>query len=167
MPQRLKIRDITLNDTEVTSIRQVRHLQNKSLSHYIVRYFMGTNLSKEDKIIEELTKIRQLLEPKPAPPAPPPPKGLWNEFMDFVSKYKVMGMAVAFILGLYLGALVKALVDDLIMPIVQLAMPGVQWELIELGPFRVGHFIGAIITFLIVAFVIFIIVKLTKRWGIE
>jgi len=128
---------------------------------------MGTNLSKEDKIIEELTKIRQLLEPKPAPPAPPPPKGLWNEFMDFVSKYKVMGMAVAFILGLYLGALVKALVDDLIMPIVQLAMPGVQWELIELGPFRVGHFIGAMITFLIVAFVIFIIVKLTKRWGIE
>jgi len=139
----------------------------KSLSYYIMRYFMGTNLSKEDKMIEELTKIRQLLEPKPAPPAPPPPKGLWNEFMDFVSKYKVMGMAVAFILGLYLGALVKALVDDLIMPIVQLATPGVQWELIELGPFRVGHFIGAMITFLIVAFVIFIIVKITKRWGIE
>ena len=124
-------------------------------------------MSKEDKIIEELTKIRELLEPKPAPPPPPPPKGLWNEFMDFISKYKVMGLAVAFIIGLYLGALVKALVDDLIMPIVQLAMPGVQWELIELGPFRVGHFIGALITFLIVAFVIFIIVKLTKRWGIE
>ncbi len=112
-------------------------------------------------------KIRQLLEPKPAPPPPPPPKGLWSEFIDFVSKYKVMGLAVAFILGLYLGALVKALVDDLIMPIVQLAMPGVQWELIELGPFRVGHFIGAVITFLIVAFVIFIIVKITKKWGIE
>jgi len=124
-------------------------------------------LSKEDKMLEELRRIRELLEPKPAPPPPPPPKGLWNEFMDFVSKYKVMGMAVAFIIGLYLGALVKALVDDLIMPIVQLAMPGIQWELIELGPFRVGHFIGALITFLIVAFVIFIIVKLTKRWGIE
>ena len=124
-------------------------------------------LSKEDKMLEELTKIRQLLEPKPAPPPPPPPKGLWNEFMDFVSKYRVMGMAVAFILGLYLGALVKALVDDLIMPIVQLGMPGIQWELIELGPFRVGHFIGAVITFLIVAFVIFIIVKISKRWGIE
>jgi len=124
-------------------------------------------LSKEDKMLEELRRIRELLEPKPAPPPPPPPKGLWNEFMDFVSKYKVMGLAVAFIIGLYLGALVKALVDDLIMPIVQLAMPGIQWELIELGPFRVGHFIGALITFLIVAFVIFIIVKLTKRWGIE
>jgi len=78
-----------------------------------------------------------------------------------------MGMAVAFIIGLYLGALVKALVDDLIMPIVQLAIPGVQWELIELGPFRVGHFVGTLITFLIVAFVIFVIVKFTKRWGIE
>lgn len=55
---------------------------------------------------------------------------------------------------MYLGALVKALVDDLIMPIVQLAIPGIQREPIELGPFRVGHFIGALITFLIVAFVI-------------
>jgi len=35
------------------------------------------------------------------------------------------------------------------------------------GPFRVGHFIGALITFLIVAFVIFLLIKLTKRWGIE
>ena len=118
-------------------------------------------------MLEELKKIRQLLEPKPAPPEPPPPKGLLNEFKDFLSKYRVMGLAVAFILGLYLGALVNALVDDLIMPIIELAMPGVQWELIELGPFRVGHFIGSLITFLIVALVIFILVKVTKKWGIE
>ena len=121
-------------------------------------------MSKEDKMLEELKRIRELLEPKPAPP---PPKGLWKEFMDFISKYKVMGLAVAFILGIYLGALVQALVNDLIMPIVQLAMPGVQWETIELGPFRVGHFVGALITFLIVAFVIFVLVKLSKRWEIE
>jgi len=121
----------------------------------------------QDEMLEELKKIRQLLEPKPAPPAPPPQKGLVNEFKDFLSKYRVMGMAVAFILGLYLGSLVNALVDDLIMPIIELAMPGIQWELIELGPFRVGHFIGSLITFLIVAFVIFILVKMTKRMGIE
>ncbi len=125
----------------------------------------GYKMSKEDKILEELRRIRELLEPKPAPPAAP--KGLWKEFMDFISKYKVMGLAVAFILGIYLGTLVQALVNDLIMPIIQLAMPGIKWELIEVGPFRVGHFIGALITFLIVAFVIFIIVKMTKRWGIE
>jgi len=121
-------------------------------------------MSKEDKILEELKRIRELLEPKPAPP---PKKGLWNEFMDFLSKYKVMGLAVAFIIGIYLGALVKALVDDLIMPIVSYAVPGVEWENIMAGPFRVGHFIGAVITFLIVAFVIFVLVKITKKWGIE
>jgi large conductance mechanosensitive channel len=118
-------------------------------------------------MLEELKKIRVLLEPKPTPPAPPPPKGLLNEFKDFLSKYRVMGLAVAFILGLYLGALVQALVNDLIMPIVQFATPGVQWELIEMGPFRVGHFIGALITFIIVAFVIFLLVKITKKTGIE
>ena len=78
-----------------------------------------------------------------------------------------MGLAVAFILGIYLGDLVHALVDDLVMPIVTLAMPGIQWENIVAGPFRVGHFIGTLITFIIVAFVIFILVKVTKRWGIE
>ncbi len=108
-------------------------------------------MSKEDKMLEELKRIRELLEPKPTPP----PKGLRKEFLDFISKYKVLGLAVAFILGIYLGALVQALVSDLIMPIIQLVMPGIQWELIEVGPFRVGHFIGALITFLIVAFVIF------------
>jgi large conductance mechanosensitive channel len=121
---------------------------------------------KDEEILEELRRIRTILEPKPAP-TPTKPKGLREEFMDFVSKYKVMGLAVAFILGLYLGALVQALVSDLIMPIIELAMPGVAWDTIQLGPFRVGHFIGALITFLIVAFVIFLIVKITKRWGIE
>jgi len=121
-------------------------------------------MSKENEILDELKRIRELLEPKPAPP---PKKGLWNEFMDFISKYKVMGLAVAFIIGIYLGALVKALVDDLIMPIVSLTVPGVEWENIMAGPFRVGHFIGAVITFLIVAFVIFVLVKITKKWGIE
>ena len=124
-------------------------------------------MSKDDKMLEELRRIRELLEPKPAPPAPPPKKGMWNEFMGFISKYKVMGLAVAFILGLYLGALVKALVDDLVMPIVTIAIPGVAWELIQLGPFRVGHFIGSLVTFIIVAFVIFILVKITTKWGIE
>ena len=124
-------------------------------------------MSKENEILEELKRIKQLLEPKPTPPTPPPPKGFVNEFKDFISKYQVMGIAVAFILGLYLGTLVKAFVDDLIMPITELAIPGIQWELITLGPFRIGHFIGALITFLIVALVIFILVKITKRMGIE
>ncbi len=123
-------------------------------------------MAKNEEILEELRQIRRLLEPKPAP-SPAPAKGLWAEFIDFISKYKVMGIAVAFILGLYLGTLVQALVNDLIMPIIEFATAGVAWETIEVGPFRIGHFIGSIITFLIVAFVIFLIVKVSKKWGIE
>ncbi len=128
-------------------------------------------MSKEDKMLEELRKIRELLEPKPAPPKPPP-KGLWKEFIDFISEYKVLGLAVAFILGLYLGALVQALVTDLIMPIIGLALPGLgnlaeYTVTVSSQIFGVGHFIAAVITFVIVAFVIFVLVKITKRFGIK
>jgi len=129
-------------------------------------------LSKDDEMLEELKQIRTLLEPKPAPPTPPPPKGLWKEFMDFISKYKVMGLAVAFIMGVYLGGLVNALVKDLILPSIGLAIPGLgdlatyQFTVSE-QVFAMGDFLAALITFIIVAFVIFLIVKVTKKWGIE
>jgi len=143
--------------------------------------------SIEKEMLEELKKIREAVEPKPAPP-PPAPKGLWNEFMVFISKYKVMGLAAAFIMGVYLGALVQALVTGLVMPIIGLAIPGLgnlatfkipvpPTELDSQGNpidpnyvgqlFGVGEFLAALITFIIVAFVIFIIVKVTKRWGID
>ena len=126
-------------------------------------------LAKDDEILEELRRIRTLLEPKPAPP---PKKGLWNEFMDFLSKYKVMGLAVAFIMGIYLGGLANALVKDLILPIIGLVIPGlgdlVTYEItFALQIFRVGDFLAALITFIIVAFVIFLIVKVSKKWGME
>ena len=125
-------------------------------------------MTKEDEMLKELTKIRELLTPAPAPA---PPKGLWNEFKDFVSKYQVMGLAVAFIIGLYLGTLVQSLVADLLMPVIGLAIPGLA-DLATLTydvgeqVFGVGNFLVALITFIIVAFVVFILVKVTKRWGI-
>jgi large conductance mechanosensitive channel len=145
-------------------------------------------LATQEEMLEELRKIREALEPKPAPPPPPPPKGLWKEFMDFMSKYKVLGLAVAFIMGVYLGNLVQALVKDLVMPIIGLAIPGLgnlatfkipipatdlDAQGNPLNPsyvgqlFGVGEFLVALITFIIVAFVIFLIVKITKKWGIE
>src|SRR4030067_3223182 len=75
-------------------------------------------------MIQELRKIRMLLEPKPAPPTPPAAKGFWSEFKDFLSKYKVFGLAVAFIMGVYLGGLVQALVKDLVLPAIGVARPG-------------------------------------------
>ncbi|MFC1486110.1 MscL family protein [Thermoproteota archaeon] len=128
-------------------------------------------MSKEEEMLKELTQIRELLAAKPAPP-PPAPKGLWNEFKSFIENYKVMGLAVAFILGLYLGQLVQSMVTDLIMPIIGLVFPNMD-NLSTLKipvnnqEFGVGGFLVALITFIIVAFVIFILVKVTKKWGIK
>lgn len=125
-----------------------------------------------DEIVEELKQIRKLLEPKPAPPPPPEPKGMINEFKAFLKNYKVMGIAVAFILGLYLGGLTQSLVKDILMPFIGLLIPGMS-NLSDLQVtvgnqiFGIGNFLVAVITFIIVAFVIFILVKLTKRAGIE
>ena len=137
-------------------------------------------------MLQELKQIRELLTPKPAPPATPP-KGVWNEFKAFLESYKVLGLAVAFIMGVYLGALVQSLVKDLLLPAIGLAIPGLS----DISSFRVfvpetvldsagnppadyvgqvfgvGNFLVALITFIIVAFVIFMLVKLTKRWGIK
>jgi large conductance mechanosensitive channel len=127
-------------------------------------------LSKEDEMLEELKQIRELLSAKPAPP--PSPKGLWNEFKAFLENYKVMGLAVAFIIGVYLGSLVQSLVKDLLLPAIGLALPGLsdlaslQYTAAE-QIFGIGNFLVALITFIIVAFVIFILVKITNRWGIK
>jgi large conductance mechanosensitive channel len=144
-------------------------------------------MSADQKMLDELKRIRELLEPKPAPPPPPPPKGLWNEFKDFLGKYKVLGLAIAFIMGVYLGGLVQTLVKDLLLPLIGLAIPGLgnlaTWKVPVPGTtldasgnppagyggqiFGVGEFLVALITFLIVALVIFLVVKIAKRWGME
>lgn len=129
-------------------------------------------MAGNDDIVDELKAIHKLLEPKPAPPAAPAPKGLMAEFKTFLSQYKVMGMAVAFILGLYLGALVGSLVTDLVMPLIGLALPGLG-NLATLTVtfmnqiFGIGSFIAAVITFIVVALVVFLIVKITKKAGLE
>jgi large conductance mechanosensitive channel len=120
-----------------------------------------------DEMLKEWKRVSASLETAAGPPPSPPKKGLLTEFKDFLSKYKVMGLAVAFIIGIYLGQLVQALVNDLVMPIINLVLPDTPWEQITAGPFRVGHFVGQLITFIIVAFVIFALVKVTTRWGIE
>ncbi len=125
-----------------------------------------------DEIVEELRQIKKLLEPKPPAPPEPEPKNLILQFKSFLKNYKVMGLAVAFIIGLYLGGLVQALVKDLLLPLIGLLIPGLS----DLGTlkgvlfnqeFLIGDFLSALITFIIVAFVIFLIVKIMKRFKIE
>jgi len=121
-------------------------------------------------MLDELKKIREALE---KPPAPAPPKGLWNEFKDFLSKYKIFGLAIAFIIALYLGILIQALVKDLLLPAIGLLIPGMDNLALVMipdpvtGPFAVGDFLVALITFLIVALLAFVAVKVVKRLGIE
>lgn len=132
-------------------------------------------MSVEEKLLDELVKIRELLEPKEEPKVvEKKPKGFKarsvkfkDDFLEFIKKYKVMGLAVAFIMALYLGELVKALVDDLIMPILQYMGVGVSIATWQVGNFLIGHFISAFITFLIVALIIFILVKITAKIGID
>lgn len=122
-------------------------------------------MSKDDQILEELKRIREALEP--APPPPPEKKSLWQEFKDFLKEYKVMGLAVAFIMALYLGSLVSQLVASFITPILSVIFISLGWEAPPITPFTPTLFIQELITFLIVAFVIFILVKITSRLGIE
>ncbi|MBD3158475.1 MAG: hypothetical protein GF309_06750 [Candidatus Lokiarchaeota archaeon] len=121
-------------------------------------------MEREDELLKEVEKIRKILEP---PPPEPPPENFVEEFKDFLAKYKVLGLAVAFILGIYLGQLVQSLVNNLIMPIVELALPNIEWNQIEIGPFGIGAFIGDLITFIIIALVVFVIVKVANRAGIK
>lgn len=128
-------------------------------------------MTVDDDILQELRDIKKLLTPAPAPPAPPAPKGISAEFKAFLQEYKVLGLAVAFIMGLYLGALVKALVGDFLLPLIGLVYPGANltsYATVFRGQtFGVGDFLNAAITFIIVAFVIFLIVKLAKRYKIS
>jgi len=85
------------------------------------------------------------------------------EFKDFLKEYKVMGLAVALIMGLAATAFVKAIVDDIVMPIITPFIPGGAWQTatFSMGPIIIswGHFLGALINFVVIAFVVFLIAK--------
>ena len=128
-------------------------------------------MAADSQMLEELRKIREALTPKPAPPAP---KGLWAEFKDFLGKAGVLGLAIGFIMGTYIGKVVSALVQDIIMPIPGALIPGGDWRKavisVPLGNgvnFAVGDFVGVIIDFLIVAAVIFVIAKYAGKMGLK
>ncbi len=124
-------------------------------------------MAKEDDMLAELKQIRELLTPTPPPPKEKP-KNLAMEFLEFIKQYKILGLAAAFIIGLAVNALILSLAQDIITPIIVLFVPGFD-SLAEFtfGPFGIGNFIANAINFLIVAIIIFFIVKLATRFGIE
>src|SRR5687767_12740834 len=106
---------------------------------------------------------------------------MWKEFREFVARGNVLDLAVGVIIGAAFGAIVTSLVNDIIMPPIGLAMGGVDFTNLfinlsggdydtlaaaqEAGAATInyGNFIQAIINFLIIAFVIFLIVRWANR----
>ncbi|MFA5268197.1 MAG: MscL family protein [Methanoregula sp.] len=95
------------------------------------------------------------------------PRGFIDEFAEFLKKYQVIGLAVAFIIGAAATKLVTATVNDIIMPIIAVIIPGGDWRasVLNAGPVKllVGDFVGNCIDFIIVAVVIFLIVKFIMK----
>jgi large conductance mechanosensitive channel len=89
--------------------------------------------------------------------------GLLKEFKEFLSEYKVLPLAIAFIIGVAATALVTSLVNNVIMPIITPFIPGGEWQkaTFALGPIIIswGAFVGAIINFIVIAFVVFMMAK--------
>jgi large conductance mechanosensitive channel len=104
-----------------------------------------------------------------------------KEFRDFIAKGNVMDLAVGIIIGAAFTAIVSSLVADLINPIIGVITGGIDFSnlFVNLGEgdfaslkaardagapvFAYGSFITAVINFLIIAFVVFLLVKLVNR----
>ncbi len=92
---------------------------------------------------------------------------MMQEFKEFLNEYKVIGLAVAFIMGAAATALVQSLVNNVIMPIITPFIPGGEWQTAKftLGAVVIswGAFLGAVINFLVIAWVIFMIAKMVLK----
>jgi len=89
--------------------------------------------------------------------------GMLKEFKEFAMKGNIVDLAVAVVIGGAFGKIVTALTETIIMPIVSLVMGkgGVEELSVTIGStvFPIGKFLQAVIDFVLVAFVLFLIVK--------
>jgi large conductance mechanosensitive channel len=86
--------------------------------------------------------------------------GLGQEFKSFALKGNVIDLAVAVVIGKAFGDIVSAFVADVIMPVVSAVLPTSDWAGWMVTPlgFKLGHLLAAIVDFLIIAFVLFLVV---------
>jgi large conductance mechanosensitive channel len=106
--------------------------------------------------------------------------GMISEFKEFAMRGNVLDLAVGVVLGAAFGKIVSSLVDDLIMPVLGKALGGVDFSTLALvlepahvgadGKetaaavlLRYGHFIQTIFDFVLVAFAVFLFIKLVNR----
>lgn len=92
---------------------------------------------------------------------------MFKEFRDFLNRGNVIDLAVAVILGTAFTAIVRSLVDDIIMPLIGVLMGGINFTdlsvQVEDAVILYGNFIQAVVNFLIVAFVIFLMIRYYNR----
>lgn len=97
-----------------------------------------------------------------------------KEFKAFVLRGNVVDLAVAVVIGGAFGKIVTSLVNDLIMPLIGMILGGVSFtnlkyvitpasEGVEEAAIRYGAFIQSIVDFVIIAFAIFMVIKLINR----
>lgn len=96
-------------------------------------------------------------------------KSLLQEFIDFLQKFGVIGLAIAFVVGAAASKLVTALVNDLITPFIGLAIPDTgdlkaMSFTVGQSTFSYGNFIANLLDFLIIAFVVFLAYKQLSRF---
>ncbi|HWP78522.1 MAG TPA: large conductance mechanosensitive channel protein MscL [Candidatus Nitrosotenuis sp.] len=99
----------------------------------------------------------------------PQKKGLVQEFVDFLQKFGVIGLAIAFVIGQAASKLVTAFVNDIITPLIGLLTP--QTDDLKTMTFSVsgstfsyGNLIANVIDFLIIAFIIFLAYKQLSKF---
>lgn len=86
-----------------------------------------------------------------------------NEFMDFLKNYNVVELAIGIVIGGAVKDLVASIADDLLMPIIGMLTPDGSWRSIVISvygsEFKIGNLIGSLLNFLIIAAIIFIVIK--------
>lgn len=94
-------------------------------------------------------------------------KKFLHEFMEFIKRGNVVDLAVAVVIGGAFSSIVNSLVNDLIMPLIGIIIGGIDFTnlTLTLGDATIfyGKFLQNIVNFLIIAFAIFLVVKLMNK----
>ncbi|MEO0489956.1 MAG: large conductance mechanosensitive channel protein MscL [Cyanobacteria bacterium P01_A01_bin.123] len=93
--------------------------------------------------------------------------GFMRDFREFALKGNVVDLAIAVIIGGAFGKIISSLVEDVLMPALinpMLSQAGTDWREAVVGPgVKIGSFFGTIIDFVIIAFVLFLIVRSIQK----
>jgi large conductance mechanosensitive channel len=88
---------------------------------------------------------------------------MWKEFKEFIARGNVIDLAVAVIIGAAFGKIVTSLVEGVIMPPIGMALGKADAQLRGLPVIAYGMLINDIVNFLIIALVVFLVVKAVNR----